>query len=369
MFKKLLVPLDGSPLSEAALPYIARLALAAGCRSVTLYHVVEMGGEKEIHLAEGYLRDCSAVVQGLWREAGVELPQMPVLREKVGRSLTRTAGTVVLRFAEAESMDLVAMATHGRSGIDRWLLGSTAEKVVRGSDLPVLLVRVAPGPAPSSEDIGRILAPLDGSELAQEALGPVRLLAERTGAIVTLLHVVPLRYADYAGNDREEAHEYLTTMAEDLKRTGVQAEPRVRRGEPTEEIVREALEQKSDLVVISSHGRTGLARWAFGSVAEQVVRASPAPVLVIRARTKGGVEGAATGPRVRQCYKCGRRTYQEGFTAKDHCTRCRQFLRACRNCAHYDGTECLLQLPDAVEPAQGNECPRFDFRQAPVTLR
>ncbi len=187
MYKRVLVTLDGSKVSEAAMPFITWLAGAARFEEVVLFNVLELGGDPGERVAEGYLRDRAAQVEKVWKDAGIPGPR---LSYQVGRSITEAPASVILRFAEANGIDLIALSTHGSSGLSRWLMGSCAEKIIRGADVPVLLVRATAEQARwPARPVERILAPVDGSELAHQALGPVETLAKVLNARVTLLHV------------------------------------------------------------------------------------------------------------------------------------------------------------------------------------
>ena len=377
MYERLLVPLDGSPAAESALPHAALLAYTVGAARVTLFMAVEGGTTDVLHIAEGYLRDQGRRLQEAWHQRAHPSPEVkpvavckaegPEVHSIAARSREGQVASAILRFAEDNSVDLIVMATHGASGVDRWLMGSVAEKVLRGADVPVYLARVNAAGVAAPPALRRLLVPLDGSKLAERALPHAEHLARCAGAEVTLLFVQ--RPEEGRGADGSAMPSYLDAVAAGLRGAGVRAQVRVREGHPAQEIAQEADEGAADLVVMSSHGRGGLARWVFGSVADQVLRTSPTPVLLVPAAVHGPVPEHLRGPLVRRCYNCGRRTYLDVVTCQDRCSRCRYLLKACGNCEHFDGVGCLLRLPYASDVHPGNRCPQFRFRKTPAVLR
>jgi nucleotide-binding universal stress UspA family protein len=192
------------------------------------------------------------------------------------------------------------MATHGYSGLRRWTLGSVADKVLYAATIPVFLVRAITQPPASARSWKRILVPLDGSALAEQALPLAITLARRTQAELMLLQVaVPL--VDYvpglspfsrsiptsiAFPDllREQAQQQLATTINRFATRDVAMAPVVLFGYPAEMIVAAAIERQADLIVMATHGESGLRRWALGSVADKVLHASTVPLLLVRAQ-------------------------------------------------------------------------------------
>lgn len=207
------------------------------------------------------------------------------------------AAGAILEAVESEKIDLVVMPTHGRTGFQRLLIGSVTETVVRLCNAPVLTI------PPSDRHAGplkvdHILVPTDFSDRSDRALSPALDLAEKLSADVLMLHVVTIGDADPANPDwgfpaipEEHVHAALRVAEEALeKRTG-EAGGRVRvatklvRGfDAAEEIVRVADEESADLVVMATHGYTGLMHVLLGSTAGKVVRHLDRPVLTIRSR-------------------------------------------------------------------------------------
>jgi nucleotide-binding universal stress UspA family protein len=193
----------------------------------------------------------------------------------------------ILERAGAAGADLIVMSTHGRGPLGRLALGSVADEVVRRAFLPVLLVRPrepAPGPfvEPTAESV---LIPLDGSALAERALGPAADLAWLLGARCDLVRVVAPGDGGpgQAAEEEAEARSYLGRVAGRLGQRGLQARTLVLAArQPAEAIVLEARARGSGLIALATHGRGGLRRALLGSVADKVLRAAPCPVLVYR---------------------------------------------------------------------------------------
>jgi nucleotide-binding universal stress UspA family protein len=205
----------------------------------------------------------------------------------------------------------------------------------------------------------------------------VEQLARSAGAEVTLLYVEapPEIGVDHGpsatvqAQKRKGALTYLGTLLPGLAEAGLPVKHQIRTGYPAEEVVREVEHGNMDLVIMSSHGRTGIARATLGSVADRVLRTSPVPVMLVPAHVRSEVPAHLQGPLAYYCHHCGRRTYRDSFSAQHHCARCGYLLKACGNCINFDGTGCTLQLPYVSEANPGNRCPQFQFRKTRAPLR
>jgi len=233
--------------------------------------------------------------------AGTEWPDLSALSLEQVQVESATPADAILTYADENAIDLVVMGTHGRRGVDRMLFGSVTEKVVRRASCPVLTVRadtdVAPGQA-----VRRVLVPIDFSDASGPALDHAREIALTYGAEIDLLHVVeePAYPAAYGPDidpfptqdvlDRVE--DQLATMARnDIGIEHVQVAARAGHGPST--ILDYGEEREADLIVIATHGRTGLDRALLGSVAERVLRQSPVPVFVVKPERTSMVPPAA----------------------------------------------------------------------------
>jgi nucleotide-binding universal stress UspA family protein len=189
----------------------------------------------------------------------------------------------LLEIARDERVSLISMSTHGRTGIPRWVFGSMAEKMLRASPVPLLLVRSfrpdregKPVSAAAESRPARILVPIGAGESSQEVIPAAMELARAFGAHLLVLNVC-------------EGHPQccvpvpeLTRAHEKFREAGLTAEPLMRRGDPAEQILEACRQHSADLIAMSTHGRAGVRRWMLGSVAEKVLRHATVPMLVVR---------------------------------------------------------------------------------------
>lgn len=309
----ILVPLDGSELSETMLPYAVALARATSCE-LALLRVVQplntagpiFGGMETLELSwqilEGDEAQAKKYLEGVVRRLQAEAL---VAKAKV---LKGEPATTIVTYAEQDPhVQLIAMSTHGTSGLGRWAFGGVAEKVLRASPVPLLLVRPQEEKEGSQEPhtpaYRTILVPLDGSAFAEQALEQARALASTTGAALVLVTVLFPRGA-YAENEvltnepwaiveKEETERttaYLADMTQQLRSAGLETQSRLEYGYPPEVILQVSEEMQADLLVMSTHGRGGLQRLWLGSVAMKVVQGTAAPVLLVRAKERESSE-------------------------------------------------------------------------------
>jgi nucleotide-binding universal stress UspA family protein len=300
MYRTLLVPLDGSRLSEHALPLAAALARRAGAalRLVRVHPPSPVGEgiaafatEKAAWaLAKSYLEEVAGRLEAC---AGVKATTC-VLDGPVADTLRE--------YATGQVADLVVMSTHGRGPFSRFWLGSVADQLAHLLPMPLLLVRPHDAPVELGREpaLRRLLVGLDGSSRAEEALAPALALARLTGATVTLLRVAPAPpvygmdlppYAaagaaadrDLLEDLRHEAETYLAGVAERLRGEGQAVEARVAaHAHAATALLEEAGRAGCDLIALATRGRRGLPRLFLGSVADKVVRGAGVPVLLHR---------------------------------------------------------------------------------------
>jgi nucleotide-binding universal stress UspA family protein len=303
MQPQILVPLDGSPLAEAILPHAATLARATGSGLALLRVVPPMVLANPIvgmvppnafdfdyeaqRTNEALARDYLAALA-----TQLDAPDLPV-QTLWGTGDPATA--IVNWAAQDPPRRRIAMTTHGRSGLGRWVFGSVAEKVLQGASVPLLLVRMQEDEAIRrlpARPYRALLVPLDGSALAEHALAQAVALAQPTGATLHLTAVVPgpedatdfeLETASLTPDAATHMHDYLAGVAAQLHADGVAAQLHVVHGHPVDGILRAADSIEADLIVMSTHGRGGLQRLWLGSVALKVVQTAWRPVLLIRA--------------------------------------------------------------------------------------
>jgi nucleotide-binding universal stress UspA family protein len=302
MPQPLLVPLDGSPLGEAALPWAACLARARGL-SVVLARVIRWPFLVADGMTGAFLStDLYAQIVDDERQAATAY--LDPLRRRLADEGLEVSTSIREGEPAEELLDLadelgayaIVMATRGRGGLARLANENLADRVLQHATAPVLLVRARDDEPAEPPTLGRLLVPLDGSPLAERALDVAREVAAPDATLV-LTRAVPVDQDLAAGRttltvvDEEEtqrvaaeAEEYLRGVRDELARDSRSVETDVRVGETGEEILAAAHERATDLIVMATHGRTGPARWLLGSVADQVVRHSQCPVLLVSAR-------------------------------------------------------------------------------------
>ncbi len=302
MYKRILVPLDGSKLAERVLPYVHAVAGATGAGveflrvfSPPTLAATDLGVGRYVDQIDaglreeslGYLNSVRASLAGLSERVSCEavLGHAP---SRIVAEADKTAGT------------LIAMSTHGRSGVSRWLLGSVTDKVLQATASPMLVVRSGDaGNGPAEANLKTAIVPLDGSPLAEQVLPYLTPLAKALGLKVVLVRVIPpeglhFGYKDYPAGYSEDfvveeetekhATDYLHRISSRLREDGLTSvEGCVLRGNPPEAIVDLAQATPDNLVAMTTHGRSGVGRWVLGSVTDRVVRHSGNPVLVVRA--------------------------------------------------------------------------------------
>ncbi len=308
MYERILVPLDGSDLAELALPHARQLARRLQGQVWLLCVVppvfqpilppaiaVDLAAEaldRAERLAEDYLEQVRAHLAA----AGLTAHTL-VARGDPAAEVLAAARDVQAR--------LIAMATHGRGGLGRWMLGSVADRVVRAATIPVLLIPARVVEQELRTAYTRLLVPLDGSPLSEAALPHAVALARLFGARLDLLTVVPrpghyiegeaeLWQAAERGDQalliaavRAAREQYLAHQCARLEQGGLDAVPLVAEGDVAETIIQTAQWRNADCIVMATHGRSGIARWVLGSVAAKVISAATVPVLLVRPGSGG----------------------------------------------------------------------------------
>lgn len=304
MYSKILVPLDGSQLSEGILPYARSLAKAFKL-PIDLLHVIDpetieassspksgryfFAAEAEINKSRtDYLE---ATVRSFF-------PSLTVHSSVE----TGNPAEVIVDRAKAHPDTLIAMSTHGRSGVQRWVIGSVADKVLHACSNPLMLVRTSDeGKSSGDSALKTVIVPLDGSPLAELVLPHVAMLAKEMKLQVVLLRVYFIPTEGYVGEGympdieplmdamKTEAKEYLEEKARGLKAQGVdKISFELPEGNAASKIIDIARDTPENLVAMTTHGRSGFGRWVLGSVTDRVVRHCGDPVFIIRAAAQKG---------------------------------------------------------------------------------
>ena len=289
MYRSILVPLDRSSFAEQALP----LAFGIARRGNVPLDLVEVHAlyaledplagrlhfdkneDAEWKQQEQVYLDATAK----WAAVASQLRiTTAVLSGSV--ALPESVAASILERARAANVDLIVMTTHGRGVLGRLALGSVADELIRHARVPVLLMRPienARGPFPEPV-FDSILIPLDGSSLAEQILEPAVELARLMESRCTLMRVVD------SLSQKPEAEAYLERVAGKMRKNGLEVRTRIVIAlHVAEALLNEAAAEPCSLIAVATHGRGGLGRLLFGSVADQLVRTATSPVLVCRA--------------------------------------------------------------------------------------
>lgn len=293
--RTVLVPLDGSLCAEHILPSARALATLLPAH----LHLLSVVGPPVGAPRSGQSPANADLHNALFEYAEMYLDtQAKALRES-GFSVTvearfgEPAETILAAVGHVQA-DLIAMSTHGYSGLRRWALGSVTDKVMQLTSVPLLVARGTSDAHSLPATFTRILVPLDGSALARQALAHAVELATRTQAELVLLRVVgfPLSEIQGAGwsieqelNVDQHLRQEVGPFAETLQERGVRVRPLVQQGTAAEVIIDTAAHLQADLIVMATHGYGGIRRWALGSVADKVLHAVATPLLLVRAKS------------------------------------------------------------------------------------
>jgi len=289
-----LFPTDHTAWSETAFAHAAHLAQ----RHRATLHILTVSREE----SEGVLVTAPSLAdafQARLHDAAATAVGVEVVHADIG---ARSVEHGILDYAERIDADLVVMATHGRRGLDHAFIGSIAEAVVRRSECPVLTVRPT---AERTEMVpARILVPLDFSAHARTALAHARELREGTSAELHLFHVqqmlprygfvdAPPEPAQLSDADREDTEHRLREIAAEVLGPATPPTTHVAPGlgNPALGVLEVAEQLRADLIVMASHGRSGIRRFLLGSVAEKVVQLAPCPVFTVKVFGKSTLPG------------------------------------------------------------------------------
>lgn len=311
MFKKILVPLDGSAEAETVLPFVRDVA--ARFNSEVDILSVGLGSKKRrvnqllddyVHHAVEHLQSHEISCRAVLLYSDSEKETLDFAGVISGKRSLKAKGKVtyggpadnILLYTQNNHVNLIIMATHGHSGLRRWWLGSVFEKVVSQCTVPVLVIHGKHAKEIDHErrsTFKRILAPLDGSETGESALHDAEIIALKTGASLVLLHVIPEphavearllgpEFAKFVKAMHDAGEKYLTKVTHRLTEKGLDVSVRIVSGDPAQQIINMAAHEKADLIAMSTHGRSGIARFVMGSVADKILHASKVPMWLVR---------------------------------------------------------------------------------------
>ncbi|RIK41457.1 MAG: hypothetical protein DCC58_12460 [Chloroflexi bacterium] len=297
----IIVPLDGSEFAEHAIGLGQLLAETLGG---VLELVTVLEEPVLLDLTPGVVLPNRLAAERYLNSIAEKLETTAECRTTVLRGVPVDE---ILSIAAAQEDTIIAMSTHGRSGVARFTFGSVADKITRGASCPVALVRGTVDTV--SWKVRKALVPLDGSEFGESAIPLAQALADGDGGEIHLLRVVPAfwsapyvaygpeamylnadQIAELTEEAQQEARAYLEEMATVARAAGARVTWEVRVGRAADEIIRVAETVEPDIIVLSSHGRGGFRRWALGSVADEVLHRSTTPILVVPPKAASQVE-------------------------------------------------------------------------------
>jgi len=290
MYEKILVPLDGSKLAEASLPYAEALARKTGSQ-ITLISVLLFGSgsdeDQYQHLHRFYIQEMTKAM----KQKAIKVKSVIV---------TGDPAEQIAEYADKKNIDLIIMGTRGRSALKRWVLGSVADKVVSASSCPAALIS-----SKDSEDgvwgkkiLHKALVILDGTEKSEVVIPYVEELASRLDMEIALLQLVEQAYEYYDGAEdfshvpvskekmnsiKAKTRRYLRKLADRLEGKGITVKTMVMTGDSAETIIKVAGKIDADVLVMATRGHPGISRWIFGSVRDEIVNIGNTLVLLVRA--------------------------------------------------------------------------------------
>ena len=277
MYERIVIPLDGSKLAEAALPYAEELSGKMGS-DIILLTVLESEDAQEYKKHHAYTKKIAEATK-YHAEKYLEDGGGKTIKAG-GATRTGNPAEAIIEYASKGGSRLIVMASHGRSGINRWAVGSVADKVVRTTTRqPVMLIRAKESRSDIREKriLKKALVPLDGSRRSEAVIPYISEIASRLEMELTLLQIVPQTNHTYA-----DAEAYLQSECSALEDEGITAEYKVSVGTTADEIIDLADELAFDLVAMSTHGTTGIIPWTLGSVAQKVFLGGNTPLLLVR---------------------------------------------------------------------------------------
>jgi len=295
MYEKILVPLDGSELAEVSLPYAEELSTKLGSE-ITLIYLSPSEDNPYYNVRKLYLDKIVSTTTGDCEKLRKK-PEAGAIKIK-SAMLVGSVAEEIVNYADKEDMGLIVMATHGRSGIKKWAMGSVASKIIAATRRPVMLIRAreADTDAAKKGTIDKLLLPLDGSTESESILPHALEIASDFKSEVVLFQTISLAYPTYTADAfayvtysdnqmdamKTSALDYLEKIGSSFREKGINVKSDVRFGSGADEIINYADEISADLVAMTTHGRSGIGRWLFGSTTVRVMKGGNANLLLVR---------------------------------------------------------------------------------------
>ncbi len=306
MYKKMLALLDGSQIAEIIFPYVKELSGRLGI-DVSLLHVYAPNAKEFAPTYQAYIDKSVETLQNQARQVQINAGKPSEKPVQVrGEIKMGYHADEILRYVDDNNIDMIIIASHGRSGNTRWSMGSVADKILRAAKVPVWLVHATTETAvPYDQWPSRtMLVPLSGAEVSATVLPHAWTLAKQSGAIaeVVLMEVVeppatpsyyspeltgvPFNWGQFIEQEmsrgRKNAEEYLAGVAKQFQDAGIPVRTLVSSGTPAEEIINFATKNPFTVIVMATHGRSGFQRLVYGSVAESVLFGTVNPIVLVK---------------------------------------------------------------------------------------
>jgi nucleotide-binding universal stress UspA family protein len=301
MFEKILLPLDGSELAEAAIPYVCDLAGQLDAE-VFLLHVCPPEHQAYLHMHQIYMNTIAEKLRQRILQYAEGKRQAKVQAEVIVGDATKT----IFDYVKLKTISMVVITTYGSSGIRPWAIGNVADKIIRGVGVATLLVRIKDQNFKMEQKVSiqKILLPLDSSDASKISVSYAVELARKLKATITLFSMTHTSYAQNMNGagmgaamgagigvnwdaidaaSKKYTDEYLQNIEDEIKKEGVDVNHNSDIGlDAAFEILELEKKIPADLVVMATRGRSSIARWALGSVAEKVLREGGKPILMIK---------------------------------------------------------------------------------------
>jgi nucleotide-binding universal stress UspA family protein len=299
MFKHILLPLDGSQLAETAVPVVVYLAKKLRAQ-VTLLHVIEKNAPETVH-GQKHLVNEDEAYRYLADIATKHFPKGVKVYRHVHTDEVEQVSTSILQHSAELDPDLIVMCAHGQGGLRDFMLGSIAQQVINTGKVPVLLLQPRITGSPQFTSFERIFVALDGNPEHETGFQVAAELAEELKASIHLIQVVPTLSTLDAKRaptgtllpattmalldiDEDTASDYLEEKIKTLRAQNIEVSAEVERGDPARQVVQSADAHATQLIVLGTHGKSGLNAFWTGSVAPKIVEQTQIPILLVPVR-------------------------------------------------------------------------------------
>lgn len=293
MYAKILIPLDGSSLAEQVYPPAIEIARKFGSE-IDLVSVCEPGETESGTTCELYINKEASQLRHM---LGNQSPQVKTI------ILEGNPSEKILEYAKQNLNDIIMLSSYGRSGIKPWSLGTTVDKILHTTSIPLLIVRAQENPPLTSASnlFKRIIVPLDGSITGTSIIGYILKLAQKIPAEVTLIQVIEkghnlhtiggLNYIQYKDQDltlkRDTTQAYLENTAALFREIQTHVTTIIKYGDPAEEIIKYATENDATLIALTSHIHSVIETWFYGSVTHKIIQAGKHSLFFVPSQIKG----------------------------------------------------------------------------------